>query len=227
MSTIELQEELHSNTRRTRITYRGLVDGRAVAIKCYRKPLFGLIHWMRALYRGKRIRRVGGPVPPICYSGWVSRMSCFGYATAYLDGYLPLRDLLYQATNKQEQAEMLSRLGAVVARLHQLGLEQADGNLTNFLVGPGLAFQVVDEDDISVSSRPLMAKQRVRNLADIVARVEDRELANVVIQNYIVNAKVDNASLEALGFPELLQEKRKHFKSKRVARGINGSRPFD
>lgn len=227
MSTVELQEELHSNTRRTRITFRGRVDGQSVAIKCYRKPLFGVIHWMRALYRGKKIRRAGAPVPPICYSGWVSRMSCFGYATGYLEGYLPLRDILYQATDKQEQAEMLGRLGAVVARLHELGLEQADGNLTNFLVGPGRVFQVVDEDDISVSSRPLLAKQRVRNLADIVARVEDEELADTVVQSYLRNANIDNSVLAAMDFRVLLQEKRELFKAKRVSRGINSSRPFD
>lgn len=194
MSTVELQEELHSNTRRTRITYRGLVDGQAAAIKCYRKPLFGLIHWIRALKRGKKIRRVGGPVPPIVFAGWIASEKCFGYGTAFLEGYRPLRTVLMNESSRSRQIYIIRLLGQTMADAHRRGIEQPDGNLTNFLMGPDDRLSMVDEDDMRVHQGMLPLGVAISNLANVAARLPDEEMVGMLLTAYLDGAFVEKSS---------------------------------
>lgn len=194
MTTVKLEEELHSNTRRTRITYRGLVNGQLAAIKCYRRPLFGLIHWVRALRRGRKIRRVGGPVPPIVFSGWLASERCFGYGTAFLDGYRPLRAVLLGEPSRSRQIEIIRLLGVTMADLHWRGIEQPDGNLTNFLMGESDKIRMVDEDDIRIYSRRLPRGVAVSNLANVAARLPDEELVESLLAAYLDVAFVGKGS---------------------------------
>lgn len=191
MTTVKLEEELHSNTRRTRITYRGLVDGQPVAIKCYRKPLFGLIHWVRALRRGRKIRRAGGPVPPIVFAGWLASERCFGYGTAFLEGYRPLRAVLLGESSRARQVEIIRLLGITIADLHRRGIEQPDGNLTNFLMGESDTICMVDEDDVRIYSRMLPLGVAVSNLANVAARLPDEDLAESLLMAYLDVAFVE------------------------------------
>lgn len=194
MTTVELKEELHSNTRRTRITYRGVVDGQPAAIKCYRKPLFGLIHWIRALRRGKRIRRVGGPVPPIVFAGWVASEKCFGYGTAFLEGYRPLRAILMDEPSRSRQIDTIRLLGRTMADVHQRGIEQPDGNLTNFLMDEENRLSMVDEDDIRVHTGMLPLGVAVSNLANVAARLPDEEMVETLLTAYLEVAFVEKGS---------------------------------
>lgn len=194
MTTIKLEEELHSNTRRTRITYRGLVNGRMAAIKCYRKPLFGLIHWIRAVRRGKRIRSVGGPVPPIVFSGWLASERCFGYGTAFLEGYRPLRTVLLGESSRSRQVEIIRLLGLTIADLHRRGIEQPDGNLTNFLLGESDTISMVDEDDVRIYSRMVPLGVAVSNLANVAARLPDEDLVETLLVAYLGVAFVGKGS---------------------------------
>ncbi len=188
MTTVKLEEELHSNTRRTRITYRGLVDGRAAAVKCYRKPLFGLIHWIRALRRGKKIRRVGGPVPPIVFAGWIASEQCFGYGTAFLEGHRPLRVVLTEELSRSRQMEIIGLLGRTMADAHKRGIEQPDGNLTNFLMGAGDELSMVDEDDIRVHAGTLPLGVAISNLANVAARLPDEKMVYKSARNLTATA---------------------------------------
>ncbi|WP_421910223.1 hypothetical protein [Marinobacter sp.] len=194
MTTVKLEEELHSNTRRTRITYRGLVDGRAAAVKCYRKPLFGLIHWIRALRRGKKIRRVGGPVPPIVFAGWIASEKCFGYGTAFLEGYRPLRAVLKEEFSRSRQMEIIRLLGQTMADVHKRGIEQSDGNLTNFLMGAGDELSMVDEDDIRVHAGMLPLGVAISNLANVAARLPDEGMVETLLSAYLDGAFVGKDS---------------------------------
>lgn len=184
MVNVELKEELHSNTRRTRITYRAFVDGQEVAIKCYRKPLFGLLHWLRAVRRGKKIRRAGGPVPAIVYAGWVASLRCFGFSTSYLAGYRSLREVLNSESSKSTQLIVIEKLGRAVADIHVRGIEQPDGNLTNFLVSPEGSMAMVDEDDIRVFRSCLPGKRAASNLGNIAARLPDRSMRERLLAAY-------------------------------------------
>ncbi len=216
MTTVELEEELHSNTRRTRITYRGLVGGQPAAIKCYRKPLFGLIHWLRALRRGKKIRRAGGPVPPIVFAGWVRAEKCFGYGTAFLEGYRPLRAVLMHETSRSRQIDIIRLLGHTMADAHKRGIEQPDGNLTNFLMGADDELSMVDEDDIRVHSGMLPIGVAISNLANVAARLPDEEMVKILLEAYLEVAFVakysewDDGAFWAgvKGWREMLEAKR-------------------
>ncbi len=194
MTTVELKEELHSNTRRTRITYRALVNGQAAAIKCYRKPLFGVIHWLRALRRGKKIRQVGGPVPSIVFSGWVASEKCFGYGTAFLEGYRPLRAVLMEESSVSRQIDIIRLLGQTMADAHKRGIEQPDGNLTNFLMGTNDRLSMVDEDDIRVHSGMLPPGVAVSSLANVAARLPDEKMVETLLAAYLEVAFVGRGS---------------------------------
>jgi lipopolysaccharide kinase (Kdo/WaaP) family protein len=229
MTTVTLEEELHSNTRRTRITYRGLVDGRAAAIKCYRKPLFGLIHWIRALRRGKKIRRVGGPVPPVVYAGWVSELTCFGYATEFLTGYRSMREVLREAVDRDEQIRLLRALGECVANLHKKGIEQPDCNLTNFLIGTDGHIKMVDEDDVRVHPRMLSEVVAVSNLSNLGARLPPGELPLVLYQAYLdaLRDTERGMKLDQKHFESQVVEKKQQLRNKRTARDAAPDREYD
>lgn len=228
MTTVELQEELHSNTRRTRITYRGLVDGQPAAIKCYRKPLFGLIHWIRALRRGKKIRRAGGPVPPIVFAGWLAPKQCFGYGTAFLEGYRPLRAVLVEEPSRSRQIDVIRLLGQTMADVHKRGIEQPDGNLTNFLMGPNDRLSMVDEDDIRVHPGMLPLGVAVSNLANVAARLPDEEMVETLLDAYLEVAFVGKGSEWDDGaFWASVKGWKNMLESKRASRNIASKREFD
>ncbi|WP_417522294.1 hypothetical protein [Marinobacter sp.] len=227
MATIELKEELHANTRRTRITYRALIDGQEVAIKCYRKPLFGLIHWLRALRRGKKIRRAGGPVPPVAFSGWFPPMSCFAFGTKFLDGYVSLRDALTREQSLDRRLEMVRMLGLVVGDLHRRGIVQPDGNLTNFLIRRNADIAMVDEDDVQVYSAPLPRRLAISNLGNIAARLPNKEMVKELLAGYMDKGIVPSSpEWDDGAFWTSVEEWRVLLHAKRVSRNI-AARDFD
>jgi hypothetical protein len=184
MTEIRLLEQLHSNTRRTRITYAGKVGEREVAIKCYRRPAFGIFHTLRAFIRGRRLRRTGAPLPAIVFVGWVSEASCFGYATEYLTGHRSMRQRLAEASSTERDV-LIAALGSTVANLHKLGVEQKDGNLTNFMVDDAGHVALIDEDDISLKHGGLGLAASVQNLANIAARLPDLALVKSLQSSYL------------------------------------------
>lgn len=228
MSNIELLEELHSNIRRTRVTYRALVNGETAAIKCYRKPLWGVVHWLRALHRGKRIRLAGGPVPAITFSGWVKAESCFGFGTAFLEGFRPLRDILREETSIPEQKRILARLGKVIADLHSRGIEQTDGNLTNFMMNKDCRIVLIDEDDIRVRSpRPNQTWPRI-NLANVAARVPSEDLIHCLLEGYISSVAHDaKKDWSDQKFWESVSLCKAHLAKRRKKRNVPIERYFD
>lgn len=228
MTTVELEEELHSNTRRTRITYRGSVDGQPAAIKCYRKPLFGLIHWIRALRRGKQIRQAGGPVPPIVFAGWITTERCFGYGTAFLEGYRSLRAVLMKESSRSRQIEIIRLLGQTMADAHKRGIEQPDGNLTNFLMGPNDTLAMVDEDDIRIHPGMLSLTVAVSNLANVAARLPDEEMVEALLAAYLEVAFMEKGSEWDRGaFWAAVRGWKEMLETKRASRNIAPVRKFD
>lgn len=185
MSNLEILEELHSNIRRTRVTYRALVDGKQAAIKCYRKPLWGFIHWLKAVRRGKQIRLAGGPVPAIEFSGWIGSEHCFGFGTAFLEGFRPLRDILREEPSLPEQKRILGTLGMAIEDLHSRGIEQTDGNLTNFMMNNEHQIALIDEDDVRVHCQRLNKTSAQENLANIAARLPSKELVIALLEGYL------------------------------------------
>ncbi|MDC0663109.1 hypothetical protein [Marinobacter sp. SS21] len=227
MTEIELISELHANTRRTRITYHGRINGRDAAIKCYRRPLFGFIHWIRAQRRGLRIRRVGGPVPEIVYSGWLAQRRCFCFATAFLDGYRPMREVLREAA-PERQLQLIRLLGQTLAEVHKCGIEQPDGNLTNFLVNDQNELAMVDEDDIRVYSKKLSCGVAMNNLGNIAARLPDGELPVALSAGYLgaLSSERKSDDWDRALYLEKLQFWRNTLNEKRASRNI-APRQFD
>lgn len=228
MTTVELKEELHSNIRRTRITYRGLVNGQLAAIKCYRRPLFGVIHWLRALHRGKKIRRARGPVPPILFAGWVPSEKCFGYGTAFLKNHRSVRVALRDEPNQDRRLEIVRVLGKTMAAVHKSGIEQPDGNLTNFLIDPNDKIAMVDEDDIRVFSGVLPVNLATTNLANIAARLSDRSLSEELLRAYLHQALFEeDKDWNSKEFWRHVGLWKKMFKKKRIQKNISPNREFD
>lgn len=228
MSNVELHEELHSNIRRTRVTYRALVDGNPAAIKCYRKPLWGIVHWLKARRRGRRIRLVGGPVPSIAFSGWIKSERCFGFGTSFLEGYHPLRDILREETWVLEQKRILERLGKVVADLHSRGIEQTDGNLTNFMMNNDGQIVLIDEDDIRVHSLRSNLDWRRANLANIAARIPSDELIHSLVKGYLSCASHNmQQQWNERDFWESVSLCKAHLNKRRKKRDVPIDRYFD
>lgn len=228
MIEIELSTELHANTRRTRITYQGQAGGRAVAVKCYRSPLFGLIHWLRAQHRGRKIRRVGGPVPDIVYTGWLAQRRCFCIATAFLEGYQPMRQALQDEASEECQYLLIRLLGARMADIHRRGIEQSDGNLTNFLVNPQGNLAMVDEDDIRVHANPLPIGVAISNLANVAARLPDRNMVGALLSAYLECTFHEVSDpLDQRQFWDSVECWKERLENKRRKRNISATRRFD
>ena len=227
MTDIKLLEELHSNTRRTRITFRALVNGQEVAMKCYRRPLFGLLHWLRAARRGKKLREVKAPVPDIIYSGWLRQDRCFCFATAFLTGYRSMREVLRES-DIETQFSLIRELGRCLADIHRRGVEQPDGNLTNFLVNDCGDLAMVDEDDIRVFNVSLPPKVAVANLANVAARLPDRSMVETMLESYLAeSSRHGHFSWDSEQFWKNLDEWRDVFRKKRLKRNIDPVRHFD
>ncbi|QIB65405.1 BUD32 family EKC/KEOPS complex subunit [Kineobactrum salinum] len=228
MKCITLLQELHANTRRTRITYRGEVDGTLAAIKCYRRPLFGLIHWLRAERRGRRLRRAGGPVPEIVYSGWLADQRCFCFATGFLEGYRPLREVLQGEPSRDRQFDIIRLLGRTMADIHARGIEQPDGNLTNFMLGSGDVIALVDEDDIRVYPGALAANVALLNLANIASRLVDPDMVQALLDAYLAVLPAERAEAwNQKRFQASVKSWRQCLEAKRAKRNIARVRNFD
>lgn len=229
MANVVLQRELHANVRRTRITYAALIDSRKAAIKCFRKPLFGFVHWQRARIKARKIRKAGGPVPPIIYAGWVPELRCFGFATEFLEGYRSLRAALRESAELDEQKQLLTKLAECIADLHQKGIEQPDGNLTNFLLGPSGDIKMVDEDDVRVGRRALTGWEAMSNLANVGARLPSGDLPLWLRAAY-VQARKDcqgDVELDERGFEREVFRQKEQFRIKREARDAAPDREYD
>lgn len=190
MYSIELLEELHSNTRRTRITYKAAIGDRLVALKCYRKPLWGWFHWWRAHRRGYRIRKAGASFPAVAFSGWVPAVACFGFGTEFVDESQSLREALRNSVDEAFRLKLLGSLGETVADLHNRGVIQPDGNLTNFLLGTEGTIWVIDEDDVEVYPQVVSPEVAQRNLANIASRVLNPRYREALVRSYLEKANV-------------------------------------
>lgn len=188
MPSIELLEELHANTRRTRVTYRARVEGQSVALKCYRTPLWGVIHWVRAHRRGRRIRNAGAPFPKVAFSGWVPSAKCFGFGTEFLLNSESLRVVLKNASDDAYRLKVLHCLGTTISEMHNRGVIQPDGNLTNFLLSSEGKLWVIDEDDVEVYPGSVSSKVAVSNLANIVSRISSQPLRDALVEAYMRGA---------------------------------------
>lgn len=228
MSGIYLERELHANTRRTRLTYRGTVDGRPAAIKCYRKPLFGLFHWLRAQRRGRRLRAAGAAVPALVYSGWFAEERCFCFATAFLDNYRPLRAVLTDEPSRRRQLVLVAVLGRGLAAAHNKGILQPDCNLTNFMLGDDDALAFVDEDDIRVYRAGLSPAQSRLNLANVAARLPDEELVAALLAAYLATRPAAvSSSWDQEHFQAAIADWQDRLARKRAQRNITERRRFD
>lgn len=228
MSEIFLERELHANTRRTRLTYRGTVDGRPAAIKCYRKPLFGLFHWLRAQRRGRRLRAAGAAVPGLVYSGWFGPQRCFCFATAFLDHYRPLRAVLTEEPSRARQLALVAVLGRSLADAHNKGILQPDCNLTNFMLGDNDVLAFVDEDDIRVYRAGLSLERARLNLANVAARLPDEEMVATLLAAYLAGRPAGvGAGWDQSLFEAAITHWRDRLARKRARRNITERRRFD
>ncbi len=228
VTSIVLEQELHANTRRTRLTYRGTVNGRPAAIKCYRKPLFGLFQWLRAQHRGRRLRAVGAAVPGLVYSGWFTAERCFCFATAYLQGYQPLRTVLSEELSRKRQLSLVALLGRSLAQAHNKGILQPDCNLTNFMLGDNDVLALVDEDDIRVYRGGLSPPRARSNLGNIAARLPDEEMVASLLAAYLA-ARPDavSAAWDQARFQAAVAHWEDRLARKRKRRNITAQRRFD
>ena len=228
MTDIALEQELHANTRRTRLTYRGRVDGRPAAIKCYRKPLFGLFHWLRAQHRGRRLRAAGAAVPDLVYSGWFGAERCFCFATAFLEGYRPLRAVLTEEPSRSRQLELIAVLGRSLADAHNKGILQPDCNLTNFMLGDNDVLALVDEDDIRVYRANLPLARAEMNLANVAARLPDEGMVATLLAAYLAARPSEVCeSWEQARFRAGIRHWQDRLARKRARRNITERRRFD
>lgn len=228
MTSIVLERELHANTRRTRLTFRGTVNGRLAAIKCYRKPLFGLFHWLRAQRRGRRLRAAGAAVPGLVYSGWFPAERCFCFATAFLENYRPLRVVLTEETSRARQLALIVVLGRSVADAHNKGILQPDCNLTNFMLGDNDVLAFVDEDDIRVYRGGLSPAQSRLNLANVAARLPDEEMVTTLLQAYLAaRSAAVGAGWDQEHFRAAIVHWQDRLARKRAQRNITERRRFD
>lgn len=226
---IRLEEELHANTRRSRITRRATLGGETMALKCYHRPLWGLWHWWRAHRGGRRLRRLGAPVPPIVHSGWVPAAGCFGFGTRYLPDHRPLREVLRDNEGQPDrQSTLIDALGQLMARVHALGILQPDGNLTNFLAGPAGDLVLVDEDDIRVSEGAVAPAQALDNLANIASRLPEPDMRERLEAAYLEGApEAVCRAWQAADFYRRAEAWQDRAESKRARRGQVIRRRFD
>lgn len=228
-SAIRLQEELHANTRRSRITRRATLGDEEMALKCYHRPLWGLWHWLRAHRGGLRLRRLGAPVPALVHSGWVPAAGCFGFGTRFLPGYRPLREVLRDSEHcPDRQFDLIAALGRLMARVHALGIRQPDGNLTNFLVGEGDNMVLVDEDDIRVARAPLAPQLALDNLANIASRLPEPAMREALEAAYLQDApEVLRQAWQSAQFHRRADAWQQRTEAKRARRGQVVRRRFD
>ena len=156
-----------------------LADGLRVVVRLYRRG--GLVAWaVRDTYLGTRprplhelavtveARRRGVAAPEVLGArvegGLVYRGAL---VTAEVPNARTLVDALRAAPGAGARAALAARAARAVARLHDAGVFHADLNLTNLLVGPGEADDVVvvDFDRARVRAGSLGARARRRNLA--------------------------------------------------------------
>jgi hypothetical protein len=228
VTEILLERELHANTRRTRLTYRGSVNGSPAAIKCFRKPLFGLFHWLRAQRRGRRLRVANAAVPALVYSGWFPAERCFCFATAFLDNYRPLRAVLTEEPARSRQLELIAVLGRSLGDAHNKGILQPDCNLTNFMLGDDDALAFVDEDDIRVYRTGLPLARAQMNLANVAARLPDEEMVSALLAAYLAARPGEvGVGWDQARFQAAITHWQNRLARKRARRNITEQRRFD
>jgi len=96
--------------------------------------------------------------------------------------------------SRSRQIELVRLLGRSMADIHKRGIEQPDGNLTNFLVGPDDTLAMVDEDDIRVYPGMLPLGVAVSNLGNVAARLPDEEMVDALVSAYLNVAFVAKGS---------------------------------
>ncbi len=112
--------------------------------------------------------------------------------------------------------------------IHKMGIEQADGNLTNFLLGPDDEFAMIDEDDIRVYSGAIPVNVATQNLANVAARLAHHEMIEELLGAYL-EKRHDKAGAEwnTEEFWASVYSWKQMFKKKRVQKNISPDREFD
>lgn len=196
-TAVVLDGEIHANTRRTRITYQARVGDEKIALKCYKAPLFGLLHWLRASRKSRQIRQRTLPFPDVLFSGWFARQRCFSIGYRYLEGYRPVRDLVEERS--EASLRIIERLMVLLVRCQEAGVEQTDANLTNFLISENQDIAVVDEDAVKLHPGPMPEPAARANLASAMSRVgwlTRSDLASIWDQYSKLSRKRPEASFE-------------------------------
>lgn len=168
-------------------------------------------------------------MPPVLYAGWVRELRCFGFATEFLEGYRSLREALRESKGLEEQEQLLKKLAECIADLHQRGIEQPDGNLTNFLLGPDGDIKMVDEDDVRVSKSALTGRAAMLNLANVGARLPSGDLP-LCLRTAYVQARKDlhgEVAFDERGFDDEVFRQKEQFRIKREARDAAPDREYD
>ncbi|MEP0003364.1 hypothetical protein, partial [Marinobacter sp.] len=88
-------------------------------------------------------------------------------------------------SSRSRQLQIIRLLGQTMADVHKRGIEQPDGNLTNFLMGADDTICMVDEDDIRIYSQMLPLGVAVSNLANVAARLPDEEMVATLLTAYL------------------------------------------
>ncbi|MGB1950397.1 MAG: hypothetical protein ACPHQ9_06495, partial [Marinobacter sp.] len=146
---------------------------------------------------------------------------------AFLEGYRSLREILMEEASRSRQLEITSLLGLTMADVHKRGIEQPDGNLTNFLMDEDGRVSMVDEDDIRVYPGMLPLGVAVSNLANVAARLPDEEMVDALLTAYLKAAFVSKDSQwDAGAFRASVRGWRATLDAKRASRNI-APRQFD
>ena len=114
-----------------------------------------------------------------------------------------------------------------MADVHKRGIEQPDGNLTNFLLGGSDELCMVDEDDIRVHSGMLSVGVAISNLANVAARLPDEGMVETLLTAYLEDAFVEQGSeWDSGAFWASVKGWRAMLDAKRASRNI-APRQFD
>ena len=138
-----------------------------------------------------------------------------------------LRIVLREESLRSRQNDIIRLLEPTIADAQSCGVEQQDGNLTNFLIGSDDRIMFVDEDDIRICPGMLPLTTAVSNLASIAARLPDEEMVAVLLSSYLEVASVGSwlqSSQNAFWFE--VKAWRAMLKAKRASRNI-APRHFD
>ncbi len=112
--------------------------------------------------------------------------------------------------------------------MHNRGVIQPDGNLTNFLLSSEGKLWVIDEDDVEVYPGSVSSKVAVSNLANIVSRISSQPLRDALVEAYMRGAATHIVEgWDDEEFWRTVDEVRSQTEMKWRKRNISTDREFD